>query len=504
MPRLGKIEWRTDRNTFLKADEISDLVDSMDDRGLNEIESNFANPIHDEMSRGLSLEALNIDGRAPLNELSQELSKKIQNSIIDMEGIKKTAQGEGNKHRQDEANEYYKKVIEEYEKKLNLVEEARKNYQDKRVYVKEEKDKKIPDGKGGTKTYTYQKQYADCVIKIDKNGKEYGKVAIINIEESDENDIDPGVEVHDALVAAVKDSVNDANKFYDDYVEPAIKLKNECDKLDTYVNYEYSNGTTREISTNSDGSKVTIDKDADGNIIFQRTEDENGIVTETIWYDKNGNVIEKYEYTIEEVKEGVYKSTPTHFIQDENGTLVQEQGNGTGKGTMYYWHDEEGILVGGALNPSFGVQEGAKLLESEGGKLSDGKGTLEVYENTDGTKVFVNKDLDGKMTSQSMRDEHDNTIETRIYDKYGNVLEKTENEIEEVQEGVYKSTPTHYVRDEHGALVIDKVKTVNYIWYDENGIRVFSTHEPDASQVGHPKTDQTADGTNQKSESGGE
>ena len=377
MPILGNIEWKTDIKTFLKEDEISDLVDSMNDKGLKEIESSFATPITNEMKAGLSLEALNIDGRAPLNELSLELSKKIQNSITDMEAIKMTAQGEGNKHRQDEANEYYEKVIEEYNERLKLVEEAKNKYQEKRnYYVKDIRI--VSDGNGGTKEIEYNKEktYDDCIIIIHINGKEYGNVELKSIEESDPNDIDPGVEVHNALVEAVRVAVDDANKFYSEYVEKAKILKNECDNLNTSTgtpsvsttgdqpygvqenakhsnHYDYKENGTRDVYTNPDGSTVTVDKDDKGNIVFERLEDKNGNVTETIWYDENGNEKEKYEFNIEEESEGVYKSTPTHYVQDENDKtqLVEDTEYAKEHGPTYNWYDKEGNYHEGSKAP---------------------------------------------------------------------------------------------------------------------------------------------------------
>ena len=515
MPILGNIEWKTDIKTFLKEDEISDLVDSMNDKGLKEIESSFATPITNEMKAGLSLEALNIDGRAPLNELSLELSKKIQNSITDMEAIKMTAQGEGNKHRQDEANEYYEKVIEEYNERLKLVEEAKNKYQEKRnYYVKDIRI--VSDGNGGTKEIEYNKEktYDDCIIIIHINGKEYGNVELKSIEESDPNDIDPGVEVHNALVEAVRVAVDDANKFYSEYVEKAKILKNECDNLNTSTgtpsvsttgdqpygvqenakhsnHYDYKENGTRDVYTNPDGSTVTVDKDDKGNIVFERLEDKNGNVTETIWYDENGNEKEKYEFNIEEESEGVYKSTPTHYIQGE-----KDEDYDTAKGTTYYWYDKDGNKHAGSEAPD--ASEVAQHYKNSNGSTRD------VYTNPDdGSTVTVDKDANGNKKFQRTQDKNGNVTETIWYDEDGNEKEKYEFNIEEESEGVYKSTPTHYVQDENDKtqLVEDteyaKEHGPTYNWYDKEGNYHEGSKAPDSSEVGYTteKTNPTEEST---------
>jgi len=330
----------------------------MDERGLNEIESNFANPIHDEMSRGLSLEALNIDGRAPLNELSQELSKKIQNSIIDMEGIKKTAQGEGNKHRQDEANKYYTKVTEEYQRRYeNDFKPILDDYNDddhegeNRKYFVDKTYTKIENGQEVEYTKPAEYYYDKAVCTWEKD-----KEIIYAVPDTAENDNNKGK--HNGYIKKINDSAKNLNEFYDTYVAPAIKLKNECDQLEPYGNQEgatmrrsdYSNGSTRDIYTKSDGSTVTIDRDADGNKTFQRSEDKNGNVTETIFYDEDGNIKERYEFRIEKESEGVYKSTPTHYVQDENDkTKLNEDTKYSEKhGPTYSWKDQNGIMHIGA------------------------------------------------------------------------------------------------------------------------------------------------------------
>ena len=324
MPILGTIEWDTKKDTFLKDSEISDLVSSMDEKGLNEIEENLSTPITNERKTGLSLEALNIDGRAPLNELSYELLTKIRGSIATMEALKRIARGEGNKHRQDEANEYYEKVIEEYRKRYEKAKELVQKYNfDRKYYVeKEEKDEN-----GTPQKVKKQKQYDECHIDFSPDNP-------VNLKgnlDADPNDIDPGKEAHDAKVNEIQEAVEKANEFYEDYVVPAKGLKEECAGLDIFTlpseiqqnasseHYLNSNGFSRDIYTNPDGSKVQIDYDAEGNIKSKRVIDASGNVTETTKYDKDGNIIENNVFkSTNNSTDGAFYNYEDEFITSLN------------------------------------------------------------------------------------------------------------------------------------------------------------------------------------------
>ena len=109
----------------------------------------------------------------------------------------------------------------------------------------------------------------------------------------------------------------------------------------TKERHEFSNGSYRDTYTNPDGSTVVVDYDADGNIKFQRNTDQNGVVTETNFYDENGNLKEKYEFTVEDLGDGVYKSTPKHYVLDDNGNLVKDPNYNAAP--TYEWNDENGV-----------------------------------------------------------------------------------------------------------------------------------------------------------------
>ena len=108
----------------------------------------------------------------------------------------------------------------------------------------------------------------------------------------------------------------------------------------TKETFENPSGGRRDKYTNPDGSQVEVDYDASGTIKFRRNTDSNGVVTETVRYDEKGNPIEKYEFTVEDLGDGVYKSTPKHYILDEKGNLVEDSNYNSVP--MYEWNDESG------------------------------------------------------------------------------------------------------------------------------------------------------------------
>ena len=344
MPKINSIEWKTNKEEFLKDNEISDLVSSMGEKGLNEMEENLSTPIANQMQAGLSPEALNIGGRAPLNELSQELLKKIEKSMAGMEALKIVARSEGNKHRQDEANEYYSKVIIEYRTRWETVKKAQEEYNNNRTYYIEEE---VSDGNGGTKKEKKEKQYYICNIKY----SDQEEVVLLGYENSDPEDVDPGVDFHDKIVADIKAEIEKVNEFYKDYVAPAIKLKEECAGLEilpseiqqdaTSEHFMKPNGSTYSRYTNPDGSIVHVEYDKDGNIKVKQITDSNGLPAEKIIYDEKGNIKEKYEYNNEDVGDGIYKTTGTKYTNDGNGTLNKDSEFNY---VQYKWVDKNGTI----------------------------------------------------------------------------------------------------------------------------------------------------------------
>ena len=352
MPKLGtgEITWETDQSRFLKESDISNIVRIIG--GLDDIVDVFADGITNEMGKGLSLEALNIGGRAPLNELSLELSDRIKSTIDDIEDIKLIAQGEGNKHRQGEASEYYKSAKDEYSAKLITVNAAVRTYNSNNTYLVGN----IWSETGPVDSIKNSYPRVDVSCSFDSKVTYTTSPPII----ASWDDLSPSV--HNGYYNQLVNAVKEANDFYDEHVVPAKQLKIECDTLDTSTGSttattggtSYSPGTITEVSKNpDDGSIVTVKKGTDGNIQYQSKADRYGNITEMIWYDSEGKEKEKYEFDIKEVVglTGVVMAIPTHYTLNDKGKLAQDENYKTEENTMYYWYDKDGNRQGSKEPP---------------------------------------------------------------------------------------------------------------------------------------------------------
>ena len=375
MPKIGEITdytWVEKIGTdFLKADDIDNIVNQITSGDLKNIDENLSTPIRTEMGKGLSVGALNIDGRAPLNEISQELVEKIKRTSYGLEALEKVAEGEGNKHRKDEAETLYQKTVEYHLKLCISVKEAVDNYNNNRGYsVKIEKT--LDDGNGGKKTIEVKidKTYDECILDLNNDPPFRQGIINVKIDPTDPNDTNPSK--HQGYVAAVDEAVKKANDFYRNYVEPAYKLKNECASLEIYelpegVNenasceyMNYLNGARRETYTNPDGSTVEIYYNKDEKMTNKTVKNPDG-TTEFTKYDENGKMTNK--------------------------TVTKPGGTSEFKKYMHY------------LN-------GAKR---------------ETYTNSDGSTVEIYYNKDGKMTNKTVKNP-DGTTEFTKYDENGNEI----------------------------------------------------------------------------------
>ena len=94
MASVGSITWQSEKDEFLKDSEVSDVVTSLEEGGLNELEGEFSSKLKAEMKTGLSLNSLNLDGRAPLNEVATEMVARLNVTMADVTALKGIAQGE--------------------------------------------------------------------------------------------------------------------------------------------------------------------------------------------------------------------------------------------------------------------------------------------------------------------------------------------------------------------------------------------------------------------------
>lgn len=314
MASVGSISWKTEKDEFLKESEVSDVVSSLDEGGLNELEGEFSSKLKTEMETGLSLDALNLDGRAPLNEVATEMVARLNVTIDDVSTLKGIAQAEGNKHRKEEASKWWTEVKKHYEELCEKLQSAVNSYNSDRDYKTGDKD-----SEGNPIT------------------KYYDKIGVSNLNDtSTEPSVSPSPDSRSSHASKVTSALEEAKSFHSKYKE-AKEYNDECSGLDTSMDkYGKSipagedkpegvqpgakkkvetdmGGKLQKITyTNPDGSTVEITK-TDGKIAEHRVKNRYGYITESVIYNKDGEIDHKNVYTYKKVGNHVYQTTQEQY-----------------------------------------------------------------------------------------------------------------------------------------------------------------------------------------------
>ena len=206
MASVGSISWKTEKDEFLKESEVSDVVSSLDEGGLNELEGEFSSKLKTEMETGLSLDALNLDGRAPLNEVATEMVARLNVTMDDVSTLKGIAQAEGNKHRKEEASKWWTEVKKHYEELCEKLQSAVNSYNSDRDYKTGDKD-----SEGNPIT------------------KYYDKIGVSNLNDiSAEPSVSPSPDSRSSHASKVTSALEEAKSFHSKYKEAK-------DSFETYL-----------------------------------------------------------------------------------------------------------------------------------------------------------------------------------------------------------------------------------------------------------------------------
>lgn len=327
MAKIGEITYKDAKNIgtkFLNPDRLEAFIGGFDKGGLNSIEADLSNGIKKEMKAGLSLESLNIEGRAPLNEIAQETLARVKVTIQDVEDIKRIARAEGNKHIKEEAQTLVEKCEEEYKKRQEAFKSgalAAYNDSDNRKH-------KVGEDSDGNPKYDY---YSKASFETNLTGH----ITLSGFNSS----TDASAKVENELIAL--------NEFYDEYVKPAQDYNKKHSGLSTStggiskigpkdkfnrprgvqegarVQYQGSSQGGKTIYTNPDGSTVEISEDANGkrHVIKNRY----NYVTEEIEYGKDGKEVKRTEYSWKQSGiAGVYVAGVTEYAYKDG---KEQKGN---------------------------------------------------------------------------------------------------------------------------------------------------------------------------------
>ena len=218
---IGGIQWDTDPELLLQAEEVSDLATKLSSGSMADIETEIINKINAEKSNGLSIDAYNVDGRAPYNELAKELSGRMTNSNAKVDQAREAILKNGIKHRKEEANRLWEEVIKEHSLRYNTLKNAITAYN---VYNWTEK-------KYTTDPYTNQTTSTTHKVPFEK-------LSLTDYNDSSCATIIGTIKPNHPKGGDVEKAYSTYEEFFKTYVRRAKIYKDECDSGDLSVGLE--------------------------------------------------------------------------------------------------------------------------------------------------------------------------------------------------------------------------------------------------------------------------
>lgn len=128
MSKIGDINWETNPQEFLNPEETKDLAQQFNSGNLSNEANELIENINAEIEKGLSPEALSINGRSPLNDIALEIVSKLKVTVLDFYAIGEDSISNGNEHTMQEVHTYFDETIKEYNKRKIPLRKAVSNY----------------------------------------------------------------------------------------------------------------------------------------------------------------------------------------------------------------------------------------------------------------------------------------------------------------------------------------------------------------------------------------
>ena len=220
MPVLGSIKYPGSTHydipdSFLLQSEVDQLVDYAKSFNFDaEISDNAINII--DNSPGLNPNSFNVEGRAPLNEVSNELLRNMTNSMEIFKVQADAIQSRGYSHIYNEAGENYLTVLEEYKKRMDKLKEAVDAYN-----IEANTTYQYADGKDSSGNTKYSEgKYATCNLS-------YDLTAAPNLTFNEGTGPKSG-EADNPKYSELSAEKKSCDEFYNTYVTDAIELKDKA------------------------------------------------------------------------------------------------------------------------------------------------------------------------------------------------------------------------------------------------------------------------------------
>ncbi len=196
-------------------DICSDAIDTFRD-----YDAGISALLEAELARGLSYEAFNINGRAPLKDISIRLLKEINEfKMAYIDTLPNVLRVDCYNHMKAEADALYKKVFDEYNRRLSLLDNSIQKYNNN-LGKNVTKTVTNPDGTKETKT-EWDSNYYSRVSKSAHSTADLGLVKYMLSTPYRPKD----------EYGNLKAEADQLAQFFDVYVINATALKKKCDAL---------------------------------------------------------------------------------------------------------------------------------------------------------------------------------------------------------------------------------------------------------------------------------
>jgi hypothetical protein len=213
---IENITWETPLESFMQASTVSNLVDEAKNCSLKDLNTNVIAVVEGEMSKGLSPEAFEYNGDAPLNTKAQALidsMKEIDTSFLNQ--FTTEIQSIGDNHRYDEAYTSYCKRLEEYHRR----------YTEELCPAVKEYNNNVD---------THNSHERTKAANAEHNGETYSIHIAHKVSVKASQDSEPTMRgtINTSITgaSALQSTFDDCKKFYNEYVVPAKELHDECSK----------------------------------------------------------------------------------------------------------------------------------------------------------------------------------------------------------------------------------------------------------------------------------
>lgn len=316
MANIGNISKDSSKGDFLNQGITDGLADKFKSGKIASVNSELTQKLNAEKEHGLSLDALSIEGRAPLNEITNEMIARINVTVQDIEDIQNITKAKGYQHQKEEADRFvlevigkeYKDLCKEAESKTDTYNSSTKSVEEKDANGETKTVHKSPKDYGKNVTVTLPSCYNQNTTAITWNGSfdssfphaSEAEAACKAAESWYNGKVKEAIEFYteteglptvsaNGIPTPVPDDEKRPEGLEPGDVQPGAKRIVTGDTRHSKVIYINPDGSTVEIETSEKGKKCQV-------------KNRYGYIKKSVIYGKDGSIDHKNEYIYERVK----------------------------------------------------------------------------------------------------------------------------------------------------------------------------------------------------------